>query len=376
LQFSALIKRLKVRNLLSVVFALSALIMLWLSDISPKGIVWAAYWPVIFLLQLLIVTIPWRAVPLKLTWQFFLLGMSIVPAVTFLAQYLLYNLLSSTPIYYFLTSDEVLGGVDLMAPVVAPLTEEIFKILPVLLFLGLGRNLAWRRITGPLDAMLLAAASGAGFDFIENLFRATNNYWAPLGPDRVSWVASPHLGSLYLYPNMIASDMYGVPTVWFGHAEMTACVGLALGLGLFIRQKFKLWWLLPLTILLWAMWDHFLVNYLGPLPEQLWARTLPALDLYGYLLPYVFLAGFLLAVYQTIRTQKWYVQQDHLAAVSTGILKYPQKLLHLPGFLRLRQMAAFGLRDFALAKPDKANNRASWVWALREQMILKKMKLG
>jgi hypothetical protein len=80
-----IMKRLGIRNKLTILFFLIAFIMLWVSGISPKGIVWSAYWPVIFVLQLLIITTPWRSVPLKLPLKFFLIGMSIVPAVTFLA---------------------------------------------------------------------------------------------------------------------------------------------------------------------------------------------------------------------------------------------------------------------------------------------------
>jgi hypothetical protein len=77
----------------------------------------------------------------------------------------------------------------------------------------------------------------------------------------------------------------------------------------------------------------------------------------------------------TIKTQKWYIQKDRLSALKINILKKPQKLIHFFSFLRLRLLAAHGLRDFNLDQPDKAISRASWVWALREQMILKKMKL-
>jgi RsiW-degrading membrane proteinase PrsW (M82 family) len=179
--------------------------------------------------------------------------------------HLLYNLIYSTPLHHFFTSDTVLGNIDLMAPVVAPITEEILKVLPVVVFFCLGRNLSWRRITGPLDVMLLAAASGAGFNFIENICRVTDNYWTNLGPDTVALHASLHIGPFYLFPDMIASDMYGVPTVWFGHAELTACIGLAMGLGFYIRKYFKPWWLIPLFVLFWAIWE---------LPGKLsWPRT-------------------------------------------------------------------------------------------------------
>lgn len=308
--------------------------------------------------------------------------MGIIPALTFAAQAALYYLVNLAPVQSLLTSEHVLGNYDLMAPVVAPLTEEILKVAPVAIFLLWGRHEAWRRITGPLDAAVLSGAGGAAFEFIENLFRVTDNYWGYLGPDRVIPVASPHMGPFYLFPDMIGSNNLGEHIVWFGHGEMTACVGLAFGLGLFIRKKFRFWWAIPGITLIWAMWDHFLFNYLGPYPYQTWALILPPLDLYGRLLPYCFLAAFFLSIYLSSRTLKWYLAIDPAAVLDKNFLRFllsnPKMIVKIPAFYnfwRQRWVVAYGLRDFSRHPPGKAENWAAWLDTLREQMLETKAKL-
>jgi len=229
-----------------------------------------------------------------------------------------------------LTLEQFLGNYDLMSIVVAPLAEEIMKVAPVLILLLWGKGQSWKRILAPLDASILAGASGAGFAFVENLFRIADNNWASLGPDRVTYVASPQIGPFSLFPEMEASQYYGVPTVWFGHSEMAAFLALAIGMGLFFRKKTRAWWLIPGVTLIWCMWDHFLVNYLEPEPSQLWAKILPTLDLYGQLLPFIFLASIGLA----IRTEKWYLSIDKSANFSISIAEFLKSLALITKIVR------------------------------------------
>jgi hypothetical protein len=378
-RYNLLSRRWKISIILSVIL----LVALWLTAITPKGILWAVYWPGIFLLQLIIVTTLWRSVPLRSVGFMFLLGMGIVPIFTFAIQAVMYYLVNLAPVHGVLTSDNVLGYYDLMAPVVAPFTEEILKVTPLVLFLYWGRHAAWRRIMGPLDAAVLGGASGAGFEFIENLFRVAAGNWSLLGPDRVAPVASPHIGPFYLFPDMVGSNYYGVHTVWFGHGEMAAAVGLALGLGLFLRKKCRYWWTIPGITLAWAIWDHFLVNYLGPHPYQTWARILPPLDLYGRLLPFCFLAAFLYSIYLSSRTFKWYLSIDPAAVLDKtfyhSLRSNPRLLVKkIPvfwSFWHQRWGVAYGLRDFSQYPLEKAENWATWLLVLREQMLETKEKL-
>ena len=368
------------RPAVTMFLAVISVAALWATGIDPAGVLASIYWPGIFVLQLTVVTAPWRAVPVGRIGLMFLLGMSVVPAVTLAAQAGMYALVNTDPVQRILVSEEVLGNYDLMAPVVAPITEELLKIAPLVVFLSWGRRAAWRRILGPLDLALLAGASGAGFEFVENLLRVADGYWAPLGVDRVVPVASPILGPFHLFPDMIGSTYFGVDTVWFGHGEMSAWVGLAIGLGLFLGRKLRFWWLLPSAALAWATWDHFLVNYLGPAPSQAWAQVLPALDLYGGLLPYVFLAALVFSIFLASRTQSWYLSLDRGAAadmVSFGLLGSlitnprlaPGRVAAIWRFWRLRRGVGYGMRDFVQAPPRLSVHCAAWLEALREEML-------
>ncbi|HLE82081.1 MAG TPA: hypothetical protein VJA25_12395, partial [Dehalococcoidia bacterium] len=91
---------------------------LWATGIDPAGVLASIYWPGIFVLQLTVVTAPWRAVPVGRIGLMFLLGMSVVPAVTLAAQAGMYALVNTDPVQRILVSEEVLGNYDLMAPVV------------------------------------------------------------------------------------------------------------------------------------------------------------------------------------------------------------------------------------------------------------------
>jgi|GEM_PF-3264641 len=352
--FYSIIKSFSLLKIISAILFIISLIILSLNGVTPVGMLWAIYWPSLFLLLYVIITTPWRAVPLNKIWIMFLIGMSFVPAITFIAQYALYALVNIRDISAFFTSDAVLGNYDLMSPVVAPVTEEVLKVIPVVLFLWLGGKKLWREVLGPLDVALLAGASGAGFAFFENLLRVTAGDWKELGPDRVVPALSPQIGSIHLFPDMTGSNMYGVPSVWFGHAELTAFVGLAIGLGLYFRNKTRLWPLIPFAALLWAIWDHFIVNYLGPEPFQTWMQILPALDLYGGLLPYVFLALMIYACYISHRTQAWYIAKEPAASgkidfgrVFSPLFSNPTQFISRISsfflFRRLRLMTAFAL---------------------------------
>lgn len=86
---------------------------------------------------------PWRAIPLRQIVFMFLLGMSIVPLMAFIAQAGLYRLVNLDQIQRILTADTLLGNYDLMSPVVSPITEEIFKVAPAIVFLSWSRRASW-----------------------------------------------------------------------------------------------------------------------------------------------------------------------------------------------------------------------------------------
>ncbi len=372
------------RNRNAIILAIVFFIGLWFTRLTPVGILWAVYWPGIFVLQLVIITTPWRIVSLRQVMLMFLLGMSIVLLLTFIVQFIMFALVNLDVIRNTLYS--VIGSYDLMASVVAPVTEEIFKIAPLVMLLWGGWR-GFKYISGPLDTAVLAGACGAGFDFFENLLRVANNNWLELGPDRGVPVASPQLGPFYIFPDMHGSTAFGNPMVWFGHGEITAFIGLAIGLGWYLRKKSRFWWLIPGAALIWATWDHFLVNYYAtPHAYRGWTNILPGLELYGWLLPIVFLLGFFYAIYLSNKTQQWYLTVDRkatldksLPALLLSFTARPQSLLNrcasLLRFWRLRIAVANGMRNFSQTSRNKPVKYAALLATLREQMMAERARL-
>ncbi|GAA4903712.1 PrsW family glutamic-type intramembrane protease [Streptomonospora salina] len=125
---------------------------------------------------------------------------------------------------------------------IAAWTEEAGKLLPLLLLLPFARR-RFRRLAA-VDFLLLAAASGAGFQAAETLLRAL-----PAGaPATVSLplgaVAAPELGVHFS-----------------GHGVLTGLVGAALGLAIVGRRTLGAWlWLLPVAAFALAVLQHTMFN--------------------------------------------------------------------------------------------------------------------
>jgi RsiW-degrading membrane proteinase PrsW (M82 family) len=165
----------------------------------------------------------------------------------------------------------------------APLTEETFKALPVLLV----AMLAVRRTTSrpsAADLLLLGLWSGAGFALFEN---------AVYGRGGANWSAAP-LASL-LVPSGTTTALYGRPGMLVsGHMLHTGL--LALGIAITLMYKGIRWrrWALPAAFLV-VVAEHAAVNGLlltssnGDSPG--WAKLLAAFTLHGWLSILLFFIG-------------------------------------------------------------------------------------
>ncbi|MEU3017338.1 PrsW family glutamic-type intramembrane protease [Nocardiopsis sp. NPDC007018] len=135
---------------------------------------------------------------------------------------------------------EALGwGTDdvLSQTYVAVTVEEAGKLLPLLLLLALARRRA-RRLSA-VDFLLIAAASGAGFQLAERLLVGIS---APL--------ADPVTG--------LVSGL--APEPYSGHAVATGLIGATLGLAVVGRRYGGWLWLLPLLAAALVFLDHLNVN--------------------------------------------------------------------------------------------------------------------
>lgn len=240
--------------------------------ILVAGRSWPMYWHQLsFLVILALLTYPVRSVRWGTIYNFFLVGFGFAWVIVG-AQYLIEQVIFGGHL-------PVLGSVF-----VAPLTEEIGKILPLLLMVLAGWR-GFRSSYGACDLMLCGAALGSGFGLLEDSFRRVHSYPTP---------ASPALFGIALFP-----DSYGG---FLGHGASTAFVALALG---FLVYAFR-WrrWLLPglvaaLVTLFWMMVDHGLANLSTFNFSQQWlapVRWMWRLDGNGRLSPWVLLVLILLTV--------------------------------------------------------------------------------
>lgn len=115
----------------------------------------------------------------------------------------------------------------------APVVEEFFKGLGVLIIFGLLR----RQFNGPVDGVVYAAVIAAAFAFVENI-----QYFA----------TAEEVGLTFVLRGLVSP---------FGHLIYTACTGLALGVAARSTHKHAWVWLLPLgylaAVILHASWNAF-----------------------------------------------------------------------------------------------------------------------
>ncbi|WP_150238587.1 PrsW family glutamic-type intramembrane protease [Nocardiopsis quinghaiensis] len=132
---------------------------------------------------------------------------------------------------------------------VAVSVEEIGKLLP-LLFLALAARRRLRRLAA-VDFLLLAAASGAGFQLAERLLTEVSLGGPDLSAD----------GGLFLPGGSTVTDPAGtVLAVFSGHAVTTGLVGAALGLAV-VGRRYGAWVrLLPPVALILAFLEHLNLN--------------------------------------------------------------------------------------------------------------------
>jgi len=160
---------------------------------------------------------------------------------------------------------------------IAPLTEEIGKVFPLLLILVFDWH-GFRISYGACDLMLCGAGLGCGFGVVENV-----------GYHQQSWPTTygPSLFGISIFP-----DGWGG---FLGHGASAAFIALMLGYLAYAYRRKR--WVLPaliavLAALFWMMVDHGLSNYsVGSSPGYWFAplRWIWTLDAHGELSPYVLL---------------------------------------------------------------------------------------
>jgi RsiW-degrading membrane proteinase PrsW (M82 family) len=139
---------------------------------------------------------------------------------------------------------------------VDPFMEEILKLLPLLMLL---RMPAVRRQWSVTDCVLIAAATGSGFGLAESLYRLGS------APDQANWIGGGWIVginiSLPVVPSVATSLTAWLPSSLSNpgstinlHLAWSALGGL--GVGLLLRLRGSVRWLLTAAVLLYIGVDH------------------------------------------------------------------------------------------------------------------------
>jgi RsiW-degrading membrane proteinase PrsW (M82 family) len=140
---------------------------------------------------------------------------------------------------------ENLGAANVFASAVwVPLTEELFKLIPVAIVLAITlRQLKGR--PSALDVMLLGAWTGAGFALYEN---------AALGRGSFSLSADPIM-SLFI-PSAGNGMAFGWQVAQTGHMVHTALIALGVAFALFYAQRVRYSWIAAVVAIAAALLEH------------------------------------------------------------------------------------------------------------------------
>ncbi|MCM3039493.1 PrsW family intramembrane metalloprotease [Paenibacillus motobuensis] len=147
--------------------------------------------------------------------------------------------------------------------VVTPIFEELWKLLPLAVFLLFSRRASALSLS---DYTLIGAATGVGFQLMEELTRRWLNpgkfgySYTMLGGKTIHW------DLFSLFPGRFEESMF--PTVMtVGHPVHTAMIALAFGIAYRLRTRLTKWiFLFPAIILLWSILDHAAYNGQYQLP--------------------------------------------------------------------------------------------------------------
>lgn len=145
--------------------------------------------------------------------------------------------------------------------VVTPIVEEMWKLLPLALFLYFSRRATALSLS---DYVLLGAAPGVGFQLFEELSRrwVNSNYSSTfLGGETIHWDV------FTLFPGHFEESF--IPTMMnVSHPVHTAMIALGIGVAYRFRKQLTYWvYLFPGILLLWSILNHAAWNGQNKFPD-------------------------------------------------------------------------------------------------------------
>ncbi|MFE4568533.1 PrsW family glutamic-type intramembrane protease [Paenibacillus chitinolyticus] len=140
------------------------------------------------------------------------------------------------------------------ASLVSPLTEELMKLAPLLLFLWGSRKATSLSLA---DFALIGGATGAGLQFLEEYWMRLHASLEPAGSAAVSPDSAMSWNLFHFLPSL----EQGLASPWAGHTAATALCALGLGIAIRLRRVIgKAAYALPVFLLVWVAADHAVHN--------------------------------------------------------------------------------------------------------------------
>lgn len=145
-----------------------------------------------------------------------------------------------------------------------PIAEEVLKLIPIGVYLFLSRRASTLSLS---DYALMGAATGAGFQFLEETTRrlvSGGNYGVTLLGGKVL-----HWDLFTLFPGYF-EEGFLPDKMSAGHSLLTAMVALGIGLALRFKSKLKRSaYIFPVILLVWSIFDHAIWNASYRAPDWL-----------------------------------------------------------------------------------------------------------
>ncbi|MFD4817063.1 PrsW family glutamic-type intramembrane protease [Peribacillus butanolivorans] len=149
---------------------------------------------------------------------------------------------------------------------ITPIAEEVLKLIPIGVYLFLSRRASSLSLS---DYALIGAATGAGFQFLEETARrlvsgGIFDYGVTLFGGKVL-----HWDLFTLFPGYF-EEGFLPDKMSAGHSLLTAMVTLGIGLAVRFKSKLKRSsYIFPVILLVWAIFDHSIWNASYRAPDWL-----------------------------------------------------------------------------------------------------------
>lgn len=189
-----------------------------------------------FMIEIAVLTVVTRTVSLRFGLGMYAQGIALSAILTLL----FYGLLNQFEL-----------NTEWSGQLIMAVLEEVFKFLPVLLAAWLVYKNRKLQFTIS-DWLLLSVFTAAGFSMVEKSF------WEGV---YFPFTYGPHVGGVYFFSDALGITVNGENFGYIGHAAASGFIGMAFGIGLYLKKQAKQWWwAVPSGAFVWICLEHVLNN--------------------------------------------------------------------------------------------------------------------